>query len=779
MMPEPIRLIYVDDEPALLQIGKRFLEMTGEFAVTTAERAGDAIQIHAEQPYDAIISDYQMPGMDGLEFLKHVRATGDSTPFIIFTGRGREEVVIQALNEGADFYLQKGGDPKSQFAELSNKVRYAVQRRRAEASIRDHERREADIINFLPDATFAIDRAGTVIAWNRAMEEMTGVPASEILGKGDYEYAIPFYHERRPILIDLVFSPEEEIRSKYRFLEFDHDCIMAETTNATPLGKSVILWGKAIPLYNQRGEIVGAIESIRDVTERNRTEHELRAAHEQLTASEEELRSQYEELAVSEQRIRESEEQYHNVVEDQTEFISRFRPDGTHVFVNGAYCRYFGLERGKVLGHRFRADIPAEDRDLVRAFFASLTPDHPTDIIEHRIIMPDGTVRWQRWSVRAIFDASGAVTEYQSVGRDITDKKEAEEKLRQSEERFRVTQEMSPDGFTILHPVRNKEGEIVDFAWIYENPTIARLNGTDPQKVIGKRLLDLFPTHNGTPVFEAYIHVANTGNPQIIEEVFIGEIISRPRWLRLVIISMGEDIAILAQDITDRKRAEEALQTVNKKLQFLSGITRHDIVNQILSLRAYLNLTMQRIDDPTVSGYIAGAEKAAAAIEKQIGFTRVYEEIGVTSPAWHSIDAIIQTIDASRLPIRHDCEDFSVYADPMFERVFHNLYDNTIRHAEGASGVWVRCEEEDDGPGKQDGGLVITWEDDGEGIAAADRPRLFDRGFGKNNGFGLFLAREILAITGITITETGEPGKGARFEIHVPEGGYRSRDMRV
>ena len=98
----------------------------------------------------------------------------NTLPFIIFTGRSREEIVIQALNEGADFYIQKGGEPVSQFAELANKVRKAVVQRRAEASIRDHERREADIINFLPDATFAIDTRGVVIAWNRAMERMTG-----------------------------------------------------------------------------------------------------------------------------------------------------------------------------------------------------------------------------------------------------------------------------------------------------------------------------------------------------------------------------------------------------------------------------------------------------------------------------------------------------------------------------------------------------------------------------------------------------------------------------
>jgi len=134
--------------------------------------------------------------------------------------------------------------------------------------------------------------------------------------------------------------------------------------------------------------------------------------------------------------LKESEARYRNVVEDQTEFISRFLPNGTHVFVNDAYCRYFGLRREEIIGHHFRPRIPVDDQERLKRFFASLTPDHPVDSIEHRIIMPDGTIRWQRWSDRAIFDSSGTITGYQSVGRDITEQRQAEIALKVSEARF-------------------------------------------------------------------------------------------------------------------------------------------------------------------------------------------------------------------------------------------------------------------------------------------------------------------------------------------------------
>ena len=129
--------------------------------------------------------------------------------------------------------------------------------------------------------------------------------------------------------------------------------------------------------------------------------------------------------------LAESEQRYRNIVEDQTEFICRFRPDGTHVFVNEAYCRYFGLPREDIVGHRFRPEIPPEDRGDLKHFFASLTPDNQVNTIVHRIVMPDGKIRWQRWSDRAIFDPSGTVIEYQSVGRDISEMKGTEDVLLQ------------------------------------------------------------------------------------------------------------------------------------------------------------------------------------------------------------------------------------------------------------------------------------------------------------------------------------------------------------
>jgi CheY-like chemotaxis protein len=169
-MAPSTRLLYVDDEPVLLEIGKLFLEADGEFVVDTVMSGKDALAQLSIIEYDAVISDYQMPGMNGIELLKQLKASGNTTPVIIFTGRGRE-IVIQALNEGADFYLQKGGDPKSQFAELSNKVRHAVSLRMSEEALgvsafveKEMEYHETELMKFYHQSLDAANKKLALIS---------------------------------------------------------------------------------------------------------------------------------------------------------------------------------------------------------------------------------------------------------------------------------------------------------------------------------------------------------------------------------------------------------------------------------------------------------------------------------------------------------------------------------------------------------------------------------------------------------------------------------------
>jgi hypothetical protein len=149
------------------------------------------------------------------------------------------------------------------------------------------------------------------------------------------------------------------------------------------------------------------------------------------------LKGTIQQLQLSESKLRESEERYRGVVESQSEFITRFRPDGTITFANEAYCRYFDLDNCTIPGQKFIPSIPDDDRRRLDARFSELSPEHPDFFIEHRVIMPDGEIRWHQWSDRAIFGPDGTIIEYQSVGRDITEKRQIEQDLTESERRFR------------------------------------------------------------------------------------------------------------------------------------------------------------------------------------------------------------------------------------------------------------------------------------------------------------------------------------------------------
>ena len=125
-----ISVLLVDDEPVILDVARAFLERHGEFAVTTILSAEEGLTLLNEQDFDAVVSDYEMPVMNGLDFLRAIREKEKEIPFIIFTGRGREDVVIEALNAGADYYIQKGGDPRAQFTELAYKIRESVRKKK-------------------------------------------------------------------------------------------------------------------------------------------------------------------------------------------------------------------------------------------------------------------------------------------------------------------------------------------------------------------------------------------------------------------------------------------------------------------------------------------------------------------------------------------------------------------------------------------------------------------------------------------------------------------------
>jgi PAS domain S-box-containing protein len=308
------------------------------------------------------------------------------------------------------------------------------------------------------------------------------------------------------------------------------------------------------------------------------------------------------------------------------------------------------------------------------------------------------------------------------------------------------------------------------------NPAGARAFGLSIEQIEGRSAAELFP-EMAEKYHQDDLVVIRSGNPSlgIIEQISTAR--GDTLWVQTDKIPIkdeaGQVTGILAfvVDVTERKIAQDALALANKKLGLMSSITRHDILNQIMAMNAYLELSRELATDPEVSEYLEKMVKISASIEHHISFTRDYQTIGVNAPVWQDVGACIFR-SAAALPMRKvrvttDLHDVKVLADPLFEKIFYNLIDNALKYG-GDNLKRIHITSEETGAG-----LTLIVEDDGAGISSEDRPHLFSKGFGKHTGLGLFLTREILGITGMEIQEIGTAGKGARFEITVPKGAFR------
>jgi signal transduction histidine kinase len=217
-------------------------------------------------------------------------------------------------------------------------------------------------------------------------------------------------------------------------------------------------------------------------------------------------------------------------------------------------------------------------------------------------------------------------------------------------------------------------------------------------------------------------------------------------------------------------RSEEATGIANKKIGLLASITRHDIRNQLMALVAFLELSKMKITDADVLSLLGKADWAAQNIQRQIEFTKNYEEIGVQTPQWQNVSTILEGL-RPLIPPQVDLglrlDGLEVYADPLLEKVFENLIDNSLRHGERVRHITISTLQY--GLGE----IAIEYADDGVGVHDEDKERIFEKGFGKNTGLGLFLIREILAITGLTMKESGVYETGVLFEIFIPKEKYR------
>ncbi|MFA4824361.1 MAG: transporter substrate-binding domain-containing protein [Methanoregula sp.] len=226
----------------------------------------------------------------------------------------------------------------------------------------------------------------------------------------------------------------------------------------------------------------------------------------------------------------------------------------------------------------------------------------------------------------------------------------------------------------------------------------------------------------------------------------------------------------LKQNYDELHRSQDALTQARKKLNLLNIITFQDIQNALFSLQGYIELQKDLPMDEKAGAYLKREKEVADKISSTLAFARNFQDMGINPPLWQNANQVflvaISHLDLSKIERKNNLDNLELYADPLLETVFFKLVENVTKHGKTATEISLYYRETTDH-------LTLFIEDNGRGIPDADKEQIFERGYGAGKGMGLFLVREILGITGITIHETGESGKGARFEISVPKGAYR------
>jgi len=341
--------------------------------------------------------------------------------------------------------------------------------------------------------------------------------------------------------------------------------------------------------------------------------------------------------------------------------------------------------------------------------------------------------------------------------------------LSKSEKKYRALFENMDEGVAVCELIRH-ENDITDYRFIDVNFRYAAMMGLTPEDIIGKTGTDMYGNAASPPHLKYYRTVAASGETVRFNAIYQPEM----KYYTVSVFMVDPDqLATVVSDITALKISEDALIRANKKLQLLTQVTRHDINNDLSIAYASIDLLKGIIPDtPETDEYVGYLRESIDAINTKIGFTKNYEQMGTQKPLWQSVSSIVKKISEdnprfSSLKVQDSLGDIEIFADMMLPKVFANLMDNSIRHGKTVSTISLSYQV-------TRAGCRIVYEDDGVGVSDEAKARIFEPSYSKIHGFGLFLIREILLLTGIEITEEGEKGTGAKFVLHIPQGGYRN-----
>ncbi len=513
------------------------------------------------------------------------------------------------------------------------------------------------------------------------------------------------------------------------------------------------------------------------------------------------------ELQDTQAAFQESEEKYRHLIENSHDIIYTLNTEGILTFVSPSWTTHLGQSVTEVVGKSFQQFVHPDDLSRCMEYLQIMikTGQRQTGV-EYRILHADGSWRWHITNAVPLRNTDGMIVGGEGSASDITDRKQADEALlKNAEELHAAYEELTASQEELranlveltrqeqalrtisaynrslleasLDPMVtiNHEGKIADV-----NLSTEKVTGHSREELIGTDFSDYFT--EPAKAKEVYQQVFTEGTVRD----YPLSIRHRDGHITPVLYNATvyhdeagnvSGVFAAARDMTERRRAEDGLMRVNQKLNILSQLTRKDLTNQTFVLSSYLELTKNQLTgQDSIIETLQKSEQAIQSINKTIEYSKDYQDMGAKPPKWLNVNTVmlfgLSHISIGNIQHSLETEDLEIFADPLLEKVCQRLFENSVKHGDHVTVIRVWHTVTPDR-------ARIVFEDDGIGIPQEMKEQIFLRSEGTSASRGsLIFVREILDITGISIRETGEPGKGARFEMTVPKGAWRMAGKR-
>jgi PAS domain S-box-containing protein len=706
----PIRVLHVDDEPDLSDMVATFLEREDDrLTVCTATSANEGLETIDEADVDCIVSDYDMPSTNGIEFLEAVRESHPELPFILYTGKGSEEVAADAISAGVTDYLQKDRGTE-QYAILANRITNAVSAQWSAIESEQNRYRLERILKTIPSCVVQLDYEGRFIFANDRAVEVLGLEESELT---DWAYNDPEWE-----IMDLNGNPISDEKLPFRQVRdsgeplygFRHTIKWSDGTQ-----KNLLVNGT--PLLDSNGETDSVIFSLTDITDQIEYQHQLTQATARLEA----------------------------LFENSPDMINIHDMEGNITDPNPLLCEEMGYDEDELTdmkvweldqemnphkAHTLWEGMNQGDRKRIEGVYQRRDGSELPVEVHIRYLYVDGEDR------------------FMVISRDITERKKQEQQLQQERDRFRAVFEEAFDTMVLA----DEDGQ-----YIKVNKSATELFRHPEDELIGRSIREFAPEdfdfemawqefQQSEKELGTFPLVRPNGDERIIEYAATRDIIP------------DQHLSVL-RDVTERKQREQKLNRQNEQLDEFASLVSHDLRNPLNVASGHLEIARKDCDSEHLEPVKRALDRMNTLTEDLLMLARQGETIDDLEPVdiavlvegcWQNVETADATlvIDVNR----------TIYTDKSrLKQLVENLVRNAVEH--GGDAVTVTVGELDDG---------FYIEDNGPGIPEHEHDDVFDAGYSTNKegtGFGLSIVKQIVNAHDWEIHVAEGSEGGARFEI--------------